>query len=63
MVESINHIGHVTGRKTIAEFVENQTIVKMLSELGVDFMQGYGISMPRPIADLALMSHTLSTGQ
>ncbi len=63
MVESINHIGHVTGRKTIAEFVENQTIVKMLRELGVDFMQGYGISMPRPIADLALMKHTLSTGQ
>lgn len=63
MVESINHIGHVTGRKTIAEFVENQTIVKMLSELGVDYMQGYGISRPRPIADLSLVGHTLSTGQ
>ncbi len=52
MVESINHIGHVMGRKTIAEFVENQAIVKILGELGVDYMQGYGIAKPRPLGEL-----------
>jgi diguanylate cyclase (GGDEF)-like protein/PAS domain S-box-containing protein len=53
MVESINHIGHVMGRKTIAEFVENQEIVKILGELGVDYMQGYGIAKPRPLGELS----------
>jgi len=52
MVESINHIGHVMGRKTIAEFVENQAIVQILGELGVDYMQGYGIAKPRPLGEL-----------
>lgn len=53
MVESINHIGHVMGRKTIAEFVENQAIVQILGGLGVDYMQGYGIAKPRPLVDLS----------
>ncbi|MBU1690883.1 MAG: EAL domain-containing protein [Gammaproteobacteria bacterium] len=53
MVESINHIGHVMGRKTIAEFVENQSIMKILGELGVDYMQGYGIATPRPLGELS----------
>ncbi|MBZ0104965.1 MAG: EAL domain-containing protein [Sulfuricella denitrificans] len=52
MVESINHIGHVMGRKTIAEFVEDELIGKTLSDLGVDYMQGYGIAKPRPLNDL-----------
>lgn len=52
MVESINHIGHVMGRKTIAEFVENQAIVQILGELGVDYMQGYGIAKPHPLDEL-----------
>lgn len=52
MVESINHIGHVMGRKTIAEFVENQRIMDTLSQLGVDYMQGYGIAKPRPLSGL-----------
>jgi diguanylate cyclase (GGDEF)-like protein/PAS domain S-box-containing protein len=53
MVESINHIGHVMGRKTIAEFVEDQSIVTVLSELGVDYMQGYGIAKPSLLDEIA----------
>ncbi len=49
MVKSINEIGHVMGKKTIAEFVENESILKKLKEIGVDFAQGYGIAKPRPI--------------
>jgi len=48
MVESINHIGHVMEKKTIAEFVENEQILKRLREIGVDYAQGYGIEKPKP---------------
>ncbi len=49
MVRSINEIGHLTGKLTIAEFAENEEIIQVLRELGVDYAQGYGISQPRPI--------------
>ena len=49
MVRSINEIGHLTGKRTIAEFAENQEIIDMLRSLGVDYAQGYGISMPQRV--------------
>ena len=49
MVRSINEIGHLTGKLTIAEFAENDEIIQLLRELGVDYAQGYGISQPKPI--------------
>ena len=49
MVNSINEIGHVMGKKTIAEFVENEHILCALRKMGVDFAQGYGIEKPRAI--------------
>ncbi len=48
MVEAINHIGHVMGKSTIAEFVENDDILQVLREIGVDYAQGYGVAKPRP---------------
>ncbi len=53
MVKSINDIGHVMGKKTIAEFVENDDIGAKLREIGVDFAQGYGIQKPTPLKDIA----------
>jgi len=53
MVKSINEIGHVTGMQTIAEFVEDEAIRNKLKEIGVDYAQGYGISMPVEIDKLA----------
>ncbi len=52
MVKSINEIGHVTGKKTIAEFVENDAILQRLREIGVDYAQGYRIGRPCPLNDL-----------
>lgn len=49
MVESFNHIGHVMGIKTVAEFVENQAILKKLKAIGVDYAQGYTIAKPCPL--------------
>ncbi len=53
LVRSINDIGHVMGKKTIAEFVEDDTVLAMVKRLGVDYAQGYGISKPMPIEELA----------
>jgi diguanylate cyclase (GGDEF)-like protein/PAS domain S-box-containing protein len=47
MVEAINHIGHVMGKRTIAEFVEDQAMLPVLREIGVDFAQGYALGVPR----------------
>jgi EAL domain-containing protein (putative c-di-GMP-specific phosphodiesterase class I) len=52
MVEAINQIGHVMGIKTIAEFVENDAILRKLEEIGVDYAQGYGIGRPVPLSAL-----------
>lgn len=48
MVEVINHIGHVMGKRTIAEFVETPQIEMALREIGVDYAQGYLIERPQP---------------
>jgi diguanylate cyclase (GGDEF)-like protein/PAS domain S-box-containing protein len=49
MVRSINEIGHLTGKQTIAEFAENAEIIEMLRSLGVDYAQGYGITVPQRV--------------
>jgi diguanylate cyclase (GGDEF)-like protein/PAS domain S-box-containing protein len=49
MVRSINEIGHLTGKQTIAEFAENAEIIQMLTDIGVDFAQGYGIAQPQRV--------------
>ncbi len=46
MVESINNVGHVMGLHTIAEFAENDEVINILREIGVDYAQGYGVAKP-----------------
>ncbi|MEX2489518.1 MAG: DUF1631 family protein, partial [Pseudomonadales bacterium] len=52
VVKSINEIGHFMGKKTIAEFVEDDEILEMLREIGVDFAQGWGVEKKMPITNL-----------
>ncbi|MDA0824306.1 MAG: EAL domain-containing protein, partial [Proteobacteria bacterium] len=49
MVRSINDIGHVMGKKTIAEFVEDRGVLDVLRDIGVDYAQGFEIGRPTPI--------------
>ncbi len=49
MVESINQIGHLMGLRTIAEYVESDKVRERLTEIGVDYVQGFGVSSPRPL--------------
>ena len=46
MVKSINEVGQVMDMKTIAEFVENDSIKSKVTEIGIDYAQGYGIGKP-----------------
>ena len=45
-VQTINQIAHMSGKKTIAEFVETPEILDALRVIGVDYAQGYAIDRP-----------------
>ncbi|MCU7800778.1 MAG: EAL domain-containing protein [gamma proteobacterium symbiont of Lucinoma myriamae] len=50
-VKSINEIGHFLGMKTVAEYVENDEIIAILKDIGVDYAQGFGIEKPLLISE------------
>jgi diguanylate cyclase (GGDEF)-like protein len=54
MVDSINHMGHRIGMKTIAQHIPDAATLSVLRELGVDYAQGYGIEKPLPINNLLM---------
>jgi EAL domain-containing protein (putative c-di-GMP-specific phosphodiesterase class I) len=54
IVKSINQMAQVMGKKTIAEFVENEAINQILAEIGVDYAQGYHFGKPVPMEMLVL---------
>jgi diguanylate cyclase (GGDEF)-like protein/PAS domain S-box-containing protein len=47
-VNAIKSVGQGMGIKTIAEFVENEAILEVLSAMGIDYAQGYCIGKPMP---------------
>lgn len=51
MVEMITHVGKVMGIQVVAEFVENEQIIDILQEIGVDYAQGYGIDVPHLLSE------------
>ncbi len=53
LVRSIIEVIHTLGRKTVAEFVENQEILDFLADNGVHYAQGYHIGKPVPVTELA----------
>ncbi|MGI6667311.1 MAG: putative bifunctional diguanylate cyclase/phosphodiesterase [Bacillota bacterium] len=48
-VQAMNDMAHAVGKKTVAEFVENEKIQAMITELGIDYGQGYGLGKPAPV--------------
>jgi EAL domain-containing protein (putative c-di-GMP-specific phosphodiesterase class I) len=63
MVKSINEIGQIMGKQTVAEFVENQDIADKLTDMGVNFAQGYHFSVPAPLIDLLTERSTNQTSE
>lgn len=50
VVETINHLGHVAGMQTVAEFVETADILAALKGIGIDYAQGYFMDVPAPFS-------------
>ncbi len=46
VVKSISSVSKVKNIQTIAEFVENKEITEHLKNIGIDYVQGYGIGKP-----------------
>ncbi len=51
-VESMNFLCKKLGIKTVAEFVENEEIYRVLKEINVDFGQGFFLGKPQPFFSL-----------
>lgn len=45
-VKALTEVSQALGKKTVAEFVENEQILHILSEFGIDYVQGYYIGKP-----------------
>ena len=52
IVESIVHIARRANMKTIAEYVQNVEVCDLLREIGLDYVQGSCVGMPRPLKSL-----------
>ncbi len=48
IIQSIVQIAHSVGKRTVAEFVENAEVLRLLKRYGIDYVQGYYISKPQP---------------
>ncbi|WP_051273220.1 EAL domain-containing protein [Desulfotruncus alcoholivorax] len=48
LIQAINTIANTLGKKTIAEFVENENILKVLQAIGIDCGQGFYLGRPAP---------------
>ncbi|WP_334190269.1 EAL domain-containing protein [Noviherbaspirillum sp.] len=53
LVRAINDVGHVMGMETIAEFVENDAILDVIRDLGVDYAQGHAVGSVKPLLDVS----------
>jgi diguanylate cyclase (GGDEF)-like protein/PAS domain S-box-containing protein len=47
IVQSMHNIAHIMGKKTVAEFVENKETARILTDMGIDYLQGYYIGKPK----------------
>jgi diguanylate cyclase (GGDEF)-like protein len=63
IVESVGKIANVINAHTVAEYVENDSILECLREAGIDFAQGYRIGKPRPLAGILAEFGTATVGE
>lgn len=56
LVRATIDLGHALGLRVVAEGIEDSATLKLLSDLGCDLAQGYGIGKPKPAHEFALRS-------
>ncbi len=60
LVRSTIELGHAMGLRIVAEGIEDDATLDLLTELGCDIAQGYCISRPKPAGELAFRSELSS---
>ncbi len=51
MVDMIHKLARLTGKQTIAEFIERSEALDTLRSIGVDYAQGFAIARPEPFTE------------
>jgi EAL domain-containing protein (putative c-di-GMP-specific phosphodiesterase class I) len=51
IVDSINRISHILGMQTVAESVEDGATMARITELGLDYAQGYFVAEPEALGE------------
>jgi diguanylate cyclase (GGDEF)-like protein/PAS domain S-box-containing protein len=51
LISAVVQIARGMGKRTIAEFVDSQETVEVLTRLGVDYVQGFHLGRPAPLAE------------
>jgi EAL domain-containing protein (putative c-di-GMP-specific phosphodiesterase class I) len=59
LVRATIDLGHALGLRVVAEGVEDQVTLELLSDLGCDLAQGFCISRPKPAAETAFDTHDM----
>ncbi|MEX1198888.1 MAG: EAL domain-containing protein [Pseudohongiellaceae bacterium] len=52
MVRAINEIGRTLEKRIVAEFVENEAVLRLLRDMGVHYAQGYAVHRPCRFEDV-----------
>lgn len=53
IAKAVTDIAKAYGRKTVAEYIENESIANIAAEIGIDYGQGYYFAKPFPIDKLS----------
>ena len=62
IVKAIHSLAKTLDMYTIAEFVQCDQAMALLDEIGVDFVQGFGVARPQPLSNYLTQSNTYHTG-
>ncbi|KAA1172388.1 EAL domain-containing protein [Marinobacter salinexigens] len=63
MLEALHRIAEAAGKTTVATFIENDDMLRKVRALGIHFGQGFRLSRPLPLSELAPVAVDLSTGR
>jgi len=60
LVRATIDLGHALGLRVVAEGVEDEATLDLLSDLGCDLAQGYCISRPKPAEETFVVAHAVT---
>jgi Amt family ammonium transporter len=52
-LKAINDAAHERGIHTIAECIESPALLRLVRSIGIDYAQGFGVGVPKPLARLS----------